>query len=246
MVYEKSTFLWLRLCIPNFRTLTYIVDKQSGICWKYLLLQGLCVSSVKTTTYVCNRFKMNLNEKFWNKPTLIWVGFLGVCFTPLLQRDYKFENHTFIWIRLHILHLVYTTSLTNLCFNKKFELEKKSSCKSISKSIHVDTANIYLFIASDAALVFSLLTLNIFHTFFSVSIVDFEQVNVGRVVIYNDSNSMWRLVTFNEIFFLSLQKGGGIACVNYLKVKNDVTHSKAIITDKSQIHASPNFSLLSS
>ena len=190
MVYEKSTFLWLRLCIPNFRTLTYIVDKQSGICWKYLLLQGLCVSSVKATTYVCNRFKMNLNEKFWNKPTLIWVGFLGVCFTPLLQRDYKFENHTFIWIRLHILHLVYTTSLTNLCFDKKFELEKKSSCKSISKSIHVDTANIYLFIASDVALVFSLLTLNIFHTFFRVSIVDFEQVNVGRVVIYNDSNSM--------------------------------------------------------
>ena len=189
---------------------------------------------------------MNLNEKFWNKPTLIWVGFLGVCFTPLLQRDYKFENHTFIWIRLHILHLVYTTSLTNLCFNKKFELEKKSSCKSISKSIHVDTANIYLFIASDVAVVFSLLTLNIFHTFFRVSVVDFEQVNVGRVVIYNDSNSMWRLVTFNEIFFLSLQKGGGFACVNYLKVKNDVTHSKAIITDESQIHASPNFSLLSS
>ena len=31
----------------------------------------------------------------------------------------------------------------------------------------------------DVALVFSLLTLNIFHTFFSVSIVHFEKVNVS-------------------------------------------------------------------
>ena len=56
---------------------------------------------------------------------------------------------------------------------------------------------------------------------------------------------MWCLVTFNEIFFFSLQKGGGTACVNYLKVKNDVTHWKTIISDKSQIHAAPNFLLLS-
>ena len=57
---------------------------------------------------------------------------------------------------------------------------------------------------------------------------------------------MWCLVTFNKIFFLSQQKGGGIACVNYLKVKNDVTHSKAIISGKIQIHVGPNFLLLSS
>ena len=41
---------------------------QSGIRRKYLLLQGLRVPSVKTTTYICNRFKMdffsNLNETF--------------------------------------------------------------------------------------------------------------------------------------------------------------------------------------
>ena len=69
--------------------------------------------------------------------TCMYVGFLGVVFTPLLQRDYKFENHTFIWIHIHILHLVYT-SLINLCFNKKFEQGKKGLYKSISKSIHVD------------------------------------------------------------------------------------------------------------
>ena len=57
---------------------------------------------------------------------------------------------------------------------------------------------------------------------------------------------MWCLVTFNKIFFFSLQKGGGIACVNYLKVKNDVTHWKAIISDKSRIHAATNFLILSS
>ena len=170
MVFEKGTFLWWRLFIPSFITIAYIVDKQSGICRKYLLLQGLCEPSVKTTIYACNRFKINifsnLNEKFWNKSTLIWVGFLGFVFIPLLQRDCKFENHTFIWFRMHIFHLVYTTSLTNLCFNKKFEHEKKSLYKSISKSIHVNIANIYLFKASGVVLVFLLLTLNIFHTFF--------------------------------------------------------------------------------
>ena len=57
---------------------------------------------------------------------------------------------------------------------------------------------------------------------------------------------MWRLATFKKVFFLWLLKGGGNACVNYLKVKNDVTHWKTIISDKSQIHASPNFLLLSS
>ena len=38
-------------------------------------------------------------------------------------------------------------------------------------------ANIYIYI-NDVALVFLFLTLNIFHTFFSVSIVDFKQVNI--------------------------------------------------------------------
>ena len=38
---------------------------------------------------------------------------------------------------------------------------------------------------SDVVLVFLLLILNIFHTFFSVSIVDFEQVNVCWKIIWN-------------------------------------------------------------
>ena len=109
----------------------------------------------------------------------------------------------------------------NLCFNKKFDQEKKSLYKIISKSIHVDTANIYLFKANDVVLVFLLLTY--FTPFFSVCTGDFEQVNVSRVVVCHNSNSLWCLVTFNEIFFLSLQKGG-IACVNYLKVKNNLTN----------------------
>ena len=41
------------------------------------------------------------------------------------------------------------------------------------------------------------------------------------------------LVTFNEIFFRSSQKGGAIAGVNYLKVKNDFAHWKTIIPEKS-------------
>ena len=39
---------------------------------------------------------------------------------------------------------------------------------------------------------------------------------------------MWCLVTFNEILFLSSQKGGGIPGVDYLKVKNEVTYWKTI------------------
>ena len=36
---------------------------------------------------------------------------------------------------------------------------------------------------SDVVLVFLMLTLNIFHTFFSVSLVDFEQVNVSWLIL---------------------------------------------------------------
>ena len=83
--YLEGTFLWLESLIPSFKTIAYAVDKQSDICRRYLLLQGLCVPSVKTTTYVWNRFNTsfsardyktnqaisNLNRKFWNKSNLI-------------------------------------------------------------------------------------------------------------------------------------------------------------------------------
>ena len=75
------------------------------------------------------------------------------------------------------------TSLTDLCFNKTFEQEKKKLNKSISKSIYVDTS-------------FALL-----------------------VIIVTECD-----VLLNEIFFFSSQKGGGIASVNYLNVKSDVTY----------------------
>ena len=52
--------------------------------------------------------------------------------------------------------------------------------------------------------------------------------------------------TFNEMFVILSQKGGSIACVNYVEVKNGVTQWKMIISDKSQIHATPNFLLLGS
>ena len=64
MAHAEGAFLWWRLSIPSFRTIAYIVDKQSGICMCFVVVV----------------FFSNLNEKFWNKSTLIWVGFLGVCF----------------------------------------------------------------------------------------------------------------------------------------------------------------------
>ena len=131
------------------------------------------------------------------------MGFWGFRFYLLLQWDYEFENHTLIWIRLHILHLLYATSLTNLCFRKKTEQEKKVYIKVF--------LNRFMLI----------------------------------LVIYNNRNSMWYLVTFNEIFFLTSQKGGGTAGVNHLKVKNDVTYWKTVFPVMSQIHAAPDFLLLS-
>ena len=53
------------------------------------------------------------------------------------------------------------------------------------------------------------------------------------------------LFIFNETLFLALQKGNGIAGVDYLKVKNDVTYWKTI-PDRSQIHFAPNLFLLRS
>ena len=47
-------------------------------------------------------------------------------------------------------------------------------------------------------------------------------------------------VLSNEIFFLITEKVGGIASVNYLKVKNDVTYRNTIVPDRNQFHAAPN------
>ena len=93
MVYAEGNFSWWGL-YSSFRSIACVVDKQSSICRRYFLLKGLYVPSVKTTTYVCNRLNnsfcakdhktnqaiSNLNRMFWNNPTLIWVGFLGVHF----------------------------------------------------------------------------------------------------------------------------------------------------------------------
>ena len=95
--------------------------------------------------------------------------------------------------------------MTDLCFNKKFEQEKKSLYKSIPKSIYVDTyCVLFVIIVTECA------------------------------------------VLSNEIFLLTSQKGSGIAIVNNLKVKNDVTYRNTIIPDRNQIHALRNFLLLSS
>ena len=114
MIYVKDAFLWWRLCMPSIRTIAYVADKQSVICRIYCLLQGLCVSSFKTTTYVYNIFKIeffsNLNGKFWNKSTLILLGFLGVCFYLLAP------TRLLVWRPyLHLNSQTYiTTYITNL------------------------------------------------------------------------------------------------------------------------------------
>ena len=63
MVYAKGTFLLWGFCVPSLRAIFYVIDKQSGTWRRYLLLQGLYVPSVKTTTYVCNRFNTSFCTK---------------------------------------------------------------------------------------------------------------------------------------------------------------------------------------
>ena len=151
---RRYILFMMRIIYTKLQTHSLCCRQTKGCMQKYFLLQGLCVPGVKTTTYVWNRFNTsfcvrdhqtnqtisNLNRKFWNKSTLIWVDFAGVLFYPLCSNEItSLKNDTFIWIRIHILHLVYTTSLSDLCFNKKIEQKKKSLYKSISKSIYVDT-----------------------------------------------------------------------------------------------------------
>ena len=119
MVNPEGAFLWWGLLIPSLKTAAHVVDKQSDIYRRYLQLQGLCVSSVKTTTCLCNRFNTsfcardhktnqtvsNLNRKFWNKSTLVWVGFLGICFYPLAPR------RLLVWKRyFHLNSYIYLAS----------------------------------------------------------------------------------------------------------------------------------------
>ena len=63
IVYAKATFLSLGFCIPSFRAIAYAIDKQSDTGKRHLLLQGLYVPSVKTTTYVCSSFNTSFCTK---------------------------------------------------------------------------------------------------------------------------------------------------------------------------------------
>ena len=141
VVYAKGTSLWQRLCIPRFRTIAYVVDKP--ICRRYILLQGLCVSGVKTTIHACNRlkidffFQISMQSFETNQPNLGGLSrgsFLPPCFkeTTSLKTILSFEL-------AYICCILYKRVLWPISVStKKFDQEKKSLFKSISKSIHVD------------------------------------------------------------------------------------------------------------
>ena len=63
MVHAEGTFLWWGVFISSFRAIAYIIDKQIGTCRRCFLLPGLCVQSVKITTYVSNRFNTSFCTK---------------------------------------------------------------------------------------------------------------------------------------------------------------------------------------
>ena len=82
----------------------------------------------------------------------------------------------------------------------------------------------------------------------STSTFTFRFITLGNLshLVLQNHLCMRCLVSSNEIFSLTSQKGDIIAGVDYLKVRTDVVHCKTIISDRSQIHAAPSFSLLSS
>ena len=89
----------------------------------------------------------------------------GFILTPLL---YKTTSKAYLHLNTHtyLASCVYDLLDRSLFLTKKIEQEKKSLDKSISKLIHVDAANTYLFKVNDIVLVFLLLTLNINYNFF--------------------------------------------------------------------------------
>ena len=117
------------------------------------VLQRLCVPCVKTTTYVCDRFNAyfctrdhrtnkaisSLNRKFWNKSPLICVDFPVVRFYPLRFNEITSLRKTIPSFEFEYISWILYIRLLSPISNKKFEQEKKSFYKSVSKSIYVDT-----------------------------------------------------------------------------------------------------------
>ena len=72
----------------------------------YLLLQGLCVPSNKTTTYVCDRFKKKTGYIKFESKVLKHIkpnvgGLTKGLFLPhMLERNYKFDKH-YLHLNLH-------------------------------------------------------------------------------------------------------------------------------------------------
>ena len=110
MVYAKSTYLRWGLCIPSFRAIAYVIDKQSGTCRRYLLLQELCVSSVKTATSACNSFNTSfcikdhkthqaiscytLLNHAWRVKERIALGSIGIfSFLNVIFNDFSLLYH---------------------------------------------------------------------------------------------------------------------------------------------------------
>ena len=162
MVYAKGTSLWWRLCIPGFRTIAYIVDKQSCICRKYFLLQGLCVTCAKTTIYVLNRFKMNIFFFKFKWKVLKQInpnlgGFSRGLFVPPCSIE------TTSLKAIPSFEFAYISCILYIRLFWPISVLTKNLSKRNFKSIHIDTVNNYLFKASDVVL--------------TVFIVNFEQIS---------------------------------------------------------------------
>ena len=165
MVYAKGTFLWWRLCVSSFRTIAYIVDKQAvyaenTFCYKDCVcqvskLQRIYVTDLKWFFFF--KFKWKVLKKI--NPNLGGLSrgtFLPPCSneTTSLKIIPSFE-FAYIFCILYVRPLWPISVLTkNLSWSKEVHIEV------------FHTANIYLFKFNDVAMVFSLLTLNILHTFF--------------------------------------------------------------------------------
>ena len=105
---------------------------------QHMYVIGLVLLSVLETTKKsgCIKFKSKILKQI--NPNLGGPS-RGSFLPPMLQRDYEFEKRYF-----HLNSHAYLASriydfFGDLCFNRKFEQEKKSLYENISKSIFVDT-----------------------------------------------------------------------------------------------------------
>ena len=198
MVHAEGTFLWWGLSISSFKTIAYIIGRQRGTCRICLLLQRLCMPSVKITTYVCNRFNTSSCTKDHKSHNLNLHTYLAPCICDFIDNSVlkKGEGKVHIKIFLNRFMLIWI----------KITMNKNCNCIIYQTDWYIDI--FYITWNRHRLLHWYLFTLDLHYSFTFILhlhfyiYIPFHLIRQPYSVLQNHSY-MWCLVTFNKIFFLT-------------------------------------------